>query len=910
MEAQGLRQRRMAAPGGAAAGNVVAGTEATDGERAPEHRKDDPTPRPVRPSSSLVGLLSTFVVLGLFVGVIRLRDDNLAGGALLVTKASPAFLFSRKVAMRHVRTIAAKPRWTGSAELDKSIEYVRIQLEAMRSLAERNGMSLEVETFTADGSFASSIGTTDVHISYGNILSVVARLSPVASAGESVDSAGGTLLVNAHIDSAFGAPGGSDNVAGVAVALESVRSLARMTPDMDRLSRPIIFLFNGAEEPLLAGADGFLKTHRWASDIVAHINLESVGAGDSYLLFQLGPGNSWLTQAYARAVKRPSGSVSGSDVFESGLVPGETDFRIFKEAGIPGYDFALTRNGHVYHTRYDDIQHVSIKSIDYGGRVLVIPLALELAGRADAIGKHLSADPAVGKDAAGARAAYFDVLGLFTVVYSASMSAALSNVLLLIGGVLFLFYVPFQGGSPSPSPFSFVPATVRSRLRMLAVFWLCCFAGIASASVAALTYLHVLQRPMSWYGSTRFALAVFVPPFMVGVTTMLQLALPSGLSTADAHESMMHAVSAIYCGIVALMAWNGFLTVYISMTVLFGCILAIVAPFPRSWVFVRFLLVATPCAVFGVPSALELLNVFLGVLGRAGTAPSELIASIIVGACTSLYALGPVLPVYVFYPLSIARVRKWSIWIAILVATFVALLPELTLPHRDAVYSKDAPKRILVSHFYAPQQTPSNVLGLVPFDVIPVDVNTTVRMLPFNDKDRLDHTPQWGMLRSTLSEPVRPFQAFLGQWSIFEVSEPLELAVPTATIISEVGQGSDDRVVTIRVEAPDTMQVTLRIMAANGGGAVKSWSFGDSMNDMGDSQGAFVRHVGRGKGAEELEFAVVVEVDPVTKERPRVEFDVTSSRPGKSRSDVLKLLYFPLWTAPIYAQTTGAGFSL
>lgn len=901
-----MRQRRTSAPDGVVVIDALAETRGNHASGARVDGSGGALP-PHVPQSSFIGVLSSFVVLGILWGAIRLRDDNLAGGSKLVTKGSPAFLYSGKVAMRHVRTIAAKPRLTGSLELDRSLEYVKSELDAMRVLAKRNGMLLEVESFTATGVYPySDPGTHSIYGSYKDLPSVVARLSPVASDGSSVESVGRSLLISSHVDSGVGSPGGSDNVAAVAIALESLRSLARMASDMDRLSRPIVFFFNGGEEAMSMGADGFMRTHRWAQEVSVNINLDSSGSDDSYMLVQVGHSGSWLEHAYARAVKRPSGSVAASEMYESNLVPGETDYRVFREAGIVGFNFISTRYGQTYHSRYDDAQHVTMKALLFGGRVLVIPLALELAGSSDAIGKHLSEKD---RDVV-ARAAYFDVLGLFTVVYSKAMSAAFAGTILSIAVAMFFCHVPDKVGSSSrrlsfhnPSP------VVPRRLRMLAVYVLCCFAGLASAIVAALTYIHVLQRPMSWYGSTRFALAVFVPPFITGVTTMLQLSLPRGFSAAVAHDSMLHAVSAFYGCIVALMAWKGLLATYLPMTILCGCIVAIAAPFPPSWAFARVLIVTIPTSVFMGPVAYEVLCTYLAILGRTGSLPSDVIASILVGLAVVVTAMGPLLPLYAYYPLTVARVRKWSVWIALAVATFVALLPELTLPHRDAVYSKDAPKRIVAIHFYSPQQTPSNVLGIAPIDVIPVDLNTTVRMLPFNDQDTL-HVSEWGLLGSTITEAVRDLKPVLDVWSYFEIKEPLQLEVPTASVVSEKDDGNGDRVISILILAPDALQISLRMMSASNGGVVKSWSFADSMTEFRDGVGAYVRHVGGVKGAEKLEFFVVVGVDPVTKERPRIEFDVTCSRPGKSRSEVLKVLYFPQWTAPVYAQMTGAGFSL
>lgn len=50
-----------------------------------------------------------------------------------------------------------------------------------------------------------------------------------------------------------------------------------------------------------------------------------------------GPEHPWLVAAYAESVPHPFGSVIGQEFFELGLIPSDTDFRIFRDFGqIPG----------------------------------------------------------------------------------------------------------------------------------------------------------------------------------------------------------------------------------------------------------------------------------------------------------------------------------------------------------------------------------------------------------------------------------------------------------------------------------------------------------------------------------------------------------------------------------------------
>jgi len=51
----------------------------------------------------------------------------------------------------------------------------------------------------------------------------------------------------------------------------------------------------------------------------------------------VGPEHPWLVSIYGKHAPHPFGSVVGEEIFQSGIIPGDTDFRIYRDyGGLPG----------------------------------------------------------------------------------------------------------------------------------------------------------------------------------------------------------------------------------------------------------------------------------------------------------------------------------------------------------------------------------------------------------------------------------------------------------------------------------------------------------------------------------------------------------------------------------------------
>mgnify|MGYP006194404921 CR=1 FL=1 len=232
---------------------------------------------------------------------------------------------------------------------------------------------------------------------------IVARLP-----GDRADQA---VLLSAHYDSVAAGPGASDDGAGVAALIEVARALQAGPP----LPRDVWLLFNDGEELGLLGAEAFARSPEFQR-IATVVNLEARGTSGASLLIETQPGNADVIAAVRQSLERPAGTSLDYEIYKT--LPNDTDFTVYRKAGLAGTNFAWARDPARYHTPLDDLAHLDPGSLQHHGDN-TLGMVRALAAGGDAL--HADHD-----------AQFFDVLGVAMVTWPVGWNAVLLAIALLV----------------------------------------------------------------------------------------------------------------------------------------------------------------------------------------------------------------------------------------------------------------------------------------------------------------------------------------------------------------------------------------------------------------------------------------------------------------------------------------------
>lgn len=380
---------------------------------------------------------------------------------------------------------------------------------------------------------------------YRKVQNVVVRLE-----GETPNA----VMLNCHFDSVPGSPGAADDTANCAIMIELISIWSRKET---RNRHSIILLFNGAEEIGLRASHGFITQHEWAKDIRLFVNLEAAGSGGKETLFQTGPGNSWILNHYT-AVSRPFAQVAGEEIFQSGIIPSDTDFRIFRDFGkVPGLDFAHGSKGYRYHTKFDSIDFLSAGVLQRTGE--------NVLGLIDSIVNSHDLDDVTKHSDDSSSSVYFDFLGFFFVHYAKDIGAVINFAV-----VLFAITLPFL-------TLTTVKAHTKNVLKETLIGFFSMLVGNGCSGLVLYLTAYFIDKAdysMGWYRSTFLApgiystLVILVHVFVQDVLNITVASRESPLSLGLRVQARLNGIN-VFWGVATLTATIfGFRSGYLLMIII------------------------------------------------------------------------------------------------------------------------------------------------------------------------------------------------------------------------------------------------------------------------------------------------------------------------------------------------------
>ena len=345
-------------------------------------------------SNTLAGIGTLLVILmTVWISLHQQRPP-----ATVAADASPE-TFSSARALKHIEAISATPRPMGTRGNIAARDYIVGALQAA-------GLEPEIQQTTA---FNQS---WDGPARVGTVHNVLARL-------KGTDNTKAVLLMS-HYDSVPTAFGASDDGAGVAGMLETLRALrAAGSP----LRNDVIFLFTDGEENGLLGAHAFVDEHPWAKDVGLVLNFEARGNSGPSIMFETSDENGWLIREFAKAAPHPMANSLAYEIYKR--LPNDTDFTVVKQAGLPGFNFAYIDGVSHYHTMLDRFAQLDERSLQHHGSYAL------------ALTRHFAALNL--NDRKEANAVYFDILGLTLIRYPASWVMPLTVIVIISFAALVAF---------------------------------------------------------------------------------------------------------------------------------------------------------------------------------------------------------------------------------------------------------------------------------------------------------------------------------------------------------------------------------------------------------------------------------------------------------------------------------------
>ncbi|KFM28509.1 Endoplasmic reticulum metallopeptidase 1 [Auxenochlorella protothecoides] len=524
---------------------------------------------------------------------------------------APANVFSEERAMLHVRHLAdvIGDRQVSTPGLEEAARYLLSVFDGLAEEAARSRPDLVVEASiekVTDSMTLKAFGHTFGN-AYVGLSNVVLRIAPARGPGARAPA----VLVNSHFDSAMGSVGASDAATCIGVMLEVARVVVANRGRSP--AAPLVLLLNGGEETLMQAAHGFMRHGAHAPGLGAFVNLESTGPWGPDVLFQ--SSLDWTLPAYARSAPHPRGNTVFQDFFDLGLIPADTDYRLFsyRRAGsLPGIDVAQVFDGLAYHTNQDVADRVRPGTLQSMGEN-TLAATLEFA-------RVLGSGQPPPASAPGDGYVAFDLAGLKMVVYSYALASRLHHVPLVILFQVLLGSLLLPAANPRALRGFGLKAAAGGTLR---AFFSVLLALVVPALLGA-TRALVTGAPIAWYGRYWQVYCTFFPAALAG------LLLPYVLCTrrSSQPDAMVQSLGSatFHAAVASILAAHGIYAGYLNALWATGTILAVVLAWARPGPVTSLLaaaLMALPLLV-SMPVAVTALLYVTEKIGLAGAAPGLL----------------------------------------------------------------------------------------------------------------------------------------------------------------------------------------------------------------------------------------------------------------------------------------------
>ncbi|KAE9454237.1 hypothetical protein C3L33_13862, partial [Rhododendron williamsianum] len=606
---------------------------------------------------------------------------------------APLDRFSEARAVEHVRVLSKEidGRQEGRQGLHDAARYIKTQLEMLKERAGSN-VRIEIEDTIVNGTFNMIFLGYSLSMGYRNHTNIILRISSVDS--QDTDP---SVLVNGHFDSPLGSPGAGDS---------SMLEIARLTVDSGWVpTRPIIFLFNGAEELFMLGSHGFMTTHKWRDTIGAFINIEASGTGGPDLVCQSGPG-SWPSLVYAQSALYPMAHSAAQDVFPS--FPGDTDYRMFANdyGKIPGLDVIFILGGYFYHTSYDTVERLLPGSIQArGDNIFSIIKAFANSSELQTAFERESRGASTHKSD-DERAVFFDYLSWFLILYSRRQAMVLHSIPVAV--YLFMPFLLRLGNFGLrcwiATLFDFIKGTLLHAV------------GVILAALVPMIFsiLRVLfsSHAMNWFAHPYLAFMMFVPCSLVGLLipriVLRSFPLSQDVSALKSSEEELAGEARFWgaFGFYSLVTLaylvaglsGGFLTFSVSVFMLpaWICFCLSLKSFGRQSLrsIAFYVIPLVPSLTYSVYFGGFLAQFIIEKMGMMGSLPPphgyfipDVIVAAAIGIMTGL-CVGPLIPVLGHW-LARSAIIKFLLHLTVL---------SMALSSQFFPYSIDAPKRVIFQH--------------------------------------------------------------------------------------------------------------------------------------------------------------------------------------------------------------------